>query len=160
MGFWLVIFPSIKIVLLRDFYFCPAGIFSFGVSRPAAPPDGGKGAATNPLWDQERDGNDYPGAAIVQLFGCRHVRRLGFLELLSCRSHSSHRCHQKLRGLTGWQGWFLNSWTHGSWPLGKRACLPNPSWEGIFGGTVFLLDLLGYSAIQQLFRKKEKIRKL
>lgn len=45
MGFGLVTFPSIKIVLLRDLYFCPAEIFSFGMSCPAVPPDGGEGSS-------------------------------------------------------------------------------------------------------------------
>lgn len=110
MEFGLVTFPSIKIALLRDFWFCHTGILSFGVSRAAAPPEGGKGAVPDPLWDQERDGNDYAGAAVAQLFGCGHARRLGWA---SRSSHGSHHCHQQLRGLAGWQGWLLKSWIHG-----------------------------------------------
>lgn len=74
MGLGLVTFPSIKIVLSRDFYFSPIGIFSFGMPCPAASPDGGKGAVANPLWDEERDGSDYAGGTTEQLLGCRHAR--------------------------------------------------------------------------------------
>lgn len=160
MGFGLVTFPSIKIVLLRDFYFYPSGIFPFGMSRPAASPDGGEGAVADPLWDRERDGNDYPGVGPAQLLGCRHARCLGIPQLAGCPQPRLHRCHQELRGLTGWQGWFLNSWTCALWPLRECACLQNPSWEGIFEGTVFLLALLCYSVFQLLLGEKEKVRKL
>lgn len=103
MGRGSVTFPSIKIVMLRDFYFCPVGIFSFGMSCPAASPDGGKGAVASPLWDGERDGSDYAGGTTAQLLGCRHAR-LGSPVLLGCPC-----CHWTLRGPAGWPGWSLSS---------------------------------------------------
>lgn len=66
----------------------------------------------------------------------------------------------KASSLAGWPGWLLSGWAWGLWPLGKRACLPNPSWEGVFGGPVFLLALLGYSVFQLLLGKRAKIWKL
>lgn len=74
MGLRLVAFPSIKIILSRDFYFCSIGIFPFGMSCPAASPDGDKGAVAKPLWEEEKAGSDYAGDTRAQLLGCRHAR--------------------------------------------------------------------------------------
>lgn len=147
MGFGLVTFPSTKLFLLRDFYFCPTGIFSFGMSRPAAPPDGGEGPVASPLWDQERDGNDYPGAAIVQLFGCRHARRLGFPQPQLPPSPVKAWRPRRMARLVAQQ---LAAWLVAA----REACLSaQPQLGGILGGIVSLPALLGYSVFQLLLEK-------
>lgn len=148
MGLRLVAFPSIKIILSRDFYFCPVGIFPFGMSCPAASPDGDKGAVAKPLWEEEKAGSDYAGDTRAQLLGCRHAR-LGCPVLRGCPC-----CHWTLG-----HPWMARLATQqlDTWALRQHACFTNPSWQdGIFGGTVFLLAPLSYSVFQLLSEKEKK----